>query len=65
MTRPQLEIYNDDVECSHGATVGQLDENALFYLKSRGLSHERVYVDHGLCIPNSRLYFITLPSRPL
>ena len=40
MTRPQLEIYNDDVECSHGATVGQLDENALFYLKSRGLSHE-------------------------
>lgn len=38
MTRPQLEIYNDDVECSHGATVGQLDEQALFYLRSRGLS---------------------------
>lgn len=38
MTRPQLEIYNDDVECSHGATVGQLDERALFYLRSRGLT---------------------------
>ena len=37
VTRPQLEIYNDDVECSHGATVGQLDEDALFYLKARGL----------------------------
>lgn len=38
VTRPQLEIYNDDVECSHGATVGQLDEDALFYLKARGLN---------------------------
>jgi len=36
-TRPQLEIYADDVKCSHGATVGQLDENALFYLQSRGI----------------------------
>lgn len=36
-TRPQLEILADDVKCSHGATVGQLDEEALFYLRSRGL----------------------------
>ena len=36
-TKPQLEIYADDVKCSHGATVGQLDENAVFYLRSRGL----------------------------
>ncbi len=36
--QPQLEILADDVRCSHGATVGQLDENALFYLKSRGLN---------------------------
>lgn len=36
-TRPQLEIYADDVKCSHGATVGQLDENMLFYLRSRGV----------------------------
>jgi Fe-S cluster assembly protein SufD len=36
-TRPQLEIYADDVKCSHGATVGRLDESALFYLRSRGI----------------------------
>ena len=37
-TQPQLEIYADDVKCSHGATVGQLDENALFYMRTRGIS---------------------------
>lgn len=37
-TKPELEIHNDDVKCAHGATVGQLDANALFYLRSRGLS---------------------------
>ena len=36
-TKPQLEIYADDVKCSHGATVGQLDENQMFYLRSRGI----------------------------
>ena len=36
-TRPFLEIYNDDVKCSHGSTIGQLDEQALFYLRSRGI----------------------------
>jgi Fe-S cluster assembly protein SufD len=36
-TKPQLEIYADDVKCTHGATVGQLDEEALFYLRSRGI----------------------------
>ncbi|MBL8794805.1 MAG: Fe-S cluster assembly protein SufD, partial [Planctomycetia bacterium] len=36
-TKPQLEIYADDVKCTHGATVGQLDALALFYLRSRGL----------------------------
>ncbi len=36
-TKPQLEIYADDVQCSHGATTGQLDENALFYMQSRGI----------------------------
>jgi Fe-S cluster assembly protein SufD len=38
--RPQLEIYTDDVRCSHGATAGKLDENMLFYLLSRGLERE-------------------------
>ena len=37
-TQPQLEIYADDVKCSHGATVGQLDEAALFYMQQRGIS---------------------------
>jgi Fe-S cluster assembly protein SufD len=36
-TKPQLEIYADDVKCTHGATIGQVEENALFYLRSRGL----------------------------
>ena len=37
-TKPQLEIFADDVKCTHGATVGQLDETALFYMKSRGIA---------------------------
>lgn len=37
-TQPQLEIYADDVKCTHGATVGQLDEHALFYMQARGIS---------------------------
>ncbi len=38
--KPQLEIYADDVKCSHGATIGQLDADALFYLRSRGISEK-------------------------
>ena len=36
-TKPQLEIYADDVKCTHGSTIGQLDEEAMFYLRSRGI----------------------------
>ena len=43
-TKPELEIYADDVVCSHGATAGQLDEEGLFYLRSRGLSQERARI---------------------
>lgn len=39
-TKPQLEIFADDVKCTHGATVGQLEEEAMFYLRSRGISHQ-------------------------
>ena len=39
-TKPQLEIFADDVKCTHGATVGQLNKDSLFYLKSRGFSQE-------------------------
>jgi Fe-S cluster assembly protein SufD len=40
-SKPQLEIFADDVKCSHGATIGQLDAKALFYLKSRGIPAEQ------------------------
>jgi Fe-S cluster assembly protein SufD len=36
--QPQLEIYADDVKCSHGSATGQIDQNALFYLRTRGIS---------------------------
>ena len=39
-SKPELEIYADDVKCSHGSTTGQFDDEALFYLRSRGLSHD-------------------------
>jgi Fe-S cluster assembly protein SufD len=39
-TKPQLEIYADDVKCTHGATVGQLDDEAIFYLRTRGIGAE-------------------------
>jgi Fe-S cluster assembly protein SufD len=39
-TKPELEIYADDVKCSHGTTTGRMDENAIFYLRSRGMSEE-------------------------
>lgn len=40
-TKPELEIYADDVKCAHGATIGQLDERAIFYLRSRGLDRDQ------------------------
>jgi len=39
-TKPQLEIFADDVKCTHGATVGQLDDEAIFYLRTRGIGLE-------------------------
>ncbi len=39
-TKPQLEIYADDVKCTHGATIGQINEEAVFYLRSRGIARE-------------------------
>lgn len=46
-TKPQLEIYADDVKCTHGATIGQIDENALYYLRSRGIDENSA---HGLLL---------------
>jgi len=39
-TKPELKIYADDVKCTHGATIGQVDQEAVFYLRSRGIGHE-------------------------
>lgn len=48
-SRPQLKIWADDVKCTHGATVGQLDSDAMFYLRSRGISREeaRAFLVHA------------------
>ena len=48
-TKPQLEIYADDVKCSHGATTGQLDDEALFYLRARGIGEQaaRALLNHA------------------
>ena len=43
-TTPQLEIYADDVKCSHGATIGRLDEDALFYMRTRGVPEKEAKV---------------------
>ena len=44
LAKPELEIYADDVKCSHGSTTGAIDEDALFYLRSRGVPHDRAIV---------------------
>jgi Fe-S cluster assembly protein SufD len=51
-SKPHLEIFADDVKCSHGCTVGQLDEEALFYLRSRGIQEETAtsMLLHGFAI---------------
>ena len=43
-TSPQLEIYADDVKCSHGAAIGKLDENEQFYMRSRGIPEQEAKV---------------------
>lgn len=62
-TKPQLEIFANDVLCSHGATVGQLDEEALFYLATRGIDRVEAshYLIHAFAHDNLRL----IPNRVL
>lgn len=62
-TKPELEIYADEVKAAHGATVGQLDERALFYLRSRGLPHAeaRALLTAAFC----RAVFASLPNENL
>ena len=74
-TKPQLEIFADDVKCSHGCTVGQLNKEALFYLKSRGIPEKEAIalltygfannVLESVKIPNLKKRINTLISRKL
>jgi len=59
-SRPRLEIYADDVKCSHGATVGRLDEQALFYLRSRGIGLKEARIMQQLAFLHDVLAQITI-----
>ena len=61
-TRPQLEIYADDVKCSHGATVGQLDENALFYMRARGINKKEAKLLLMYAFANEVIQKIKVPA---
>jgi Fe-S cluster assembly protein SufD len=61
-TKPQLEIFADDVKCTHGATVGQLNEEALFYLRARGIGADLARRMLVRAFANDAVERITLPS---
>ena len=61
-SKPQLEIYADDVKCSHGCTIGQLDENALFYLRTRGISKEDANAILTFAFASEAMEKITIPE---
>ncbi len=62
-TKPELEIYADDVKCSHGATVGQLDETSLFYFQSRGI--DRASAEAMLCFGFINERIEQIPIEPV
>lgn len=61
-TKPQLEIYADDVKCTHGVTVGQLDEKSIFYLQSRGIDEDHAKHILTFAFANEMVDKITVPS---
>ena len=61
-TKPQLEIFADDVKCSHGCTVGQLDEEALFYLQSRGIPKKEAQALLMYAFANNVLESVRIPE---
>jgi len=60
--KPQLEIFADDVKCSHGATTGQMDEDAVFYLRSRGIGEENAKALLNVAFANDILNNISIDS---
>jgi len=61
-TKPQLEIFADDVRCSHGCTIGQLDEEALFYLRSRGIPKKEAKGLMTYAFANNVLQSVQIPT---
>ena len=61
-SKPQLEIYADDVKCSHGCTIGQLDEEALFYMRSRGIGLEEAKAVLTYAFASDVIEKITIPE---
>jgi Fe-S cluster assembly protein SufD len=61
-TKPQLEIFADDVKCSHGCTVGQLDESALFYMRSRGIPEKEAKALLMYAFSNNVLSSVKIPE---
>lgn len=61
-TKPQLEIFADDVKCSHGCTIGQLDESALFYMKQRGIPEKEARALLMFAFSNNVLSSVKIPE---
>lgn len=61
-TKPQLEIFADDVKCSHGCTIGQLDESALFYMRSRGIPEKEAKGLLMFAFSNNVLSSVKIPE---
>jgi len=61
-TKPQLEIFADDVQCSHGCTIGQLDEEAMFYLRSRGIPEKEAKALLLYAFANDGLRNVKIPA---
>ncbi|WP_340201291.1 Fe-S cluster assembly protein SufD [Ascidiimonas sp. W6] len=61
-TKPQLEIFADDVKCSHGCTIGQLDENAMFYMQSRGIPKKEARALLMYAFANNVLESVKIPQ---
>lgn len=61
-TKPQLEIFADDVKCSHGCTIGQLDESAMFYLRSRGIPKKEAKALLMYAFANNVLASVKIPE---
>ena len=61
-TKPQLEIFADDVKCSHGCTIGQIDENAMFYLRTRGIPRKEAKALLMYAFSNNVLSSVKIPE---